>query len=93
MVLMRYNYTMKMLFRWRFDMKTLSDKCADINAVGSFCDCLSGEEPRDPAAEAFCNRAKTGKNATADELAELKKALLDLYDPVLDDDDACCDCG
>lgn len=66
-------------------METRS-KCMDNNTVGSFCDCIAGEESVDPAAEAFCNRAKTGKNVTGDELAELKMALMDL------EDDACCDC-
>ncbi len=67
-------------------MKTLP-KCADDNTVGSFCDCIAGVEPVDPAAKAFCNRAKTDKNVTGDDLAELKMALLDL------EDEACCDCS
>ena len=67
-------------------MKTLPDKCVDINSVGSFCGCIAGEESVDPAAKAFCNRAKTDKNVTGDNLAELKMALMDL------EDDACCDC-
>ncbi len=66
-------------------MKTLP-KCMDNNAVGSFCDCIAGDETVDPAAEAFCNRAKTDKKITGEELAELKMALMDL------EDDACCDC-
>ncbi len=68
-------------------METLSQKCVDINAVGSFCDCIAGEEPVDPAAEAFCNRAKSDKNITGEDLAELKMALIDL-----EDDACCCDC-
>ena len=67
-------------------METLPKKCVDINTVGTFCDCMAGEEPVDPAAEAFCNRAKTDKNITGEDLAELKMALMDL------EDDACCDC-
>ena len=68
-------------------METLK-KCVDINTVGSFCDCISGEEPVDPAAQAFCNRAKTDKNITGEDLAELKMALKDLEE----DDACCCDC-
>ncbi len=68
-------------------METLSQKCADINTVGSFCDCITGEESVDPAAQAFCNRAKTDKNITGDDLAELKMALMD------QEDEACCDCS
>jgi hypothetical protein len=67
-------------------MKTLPDKCVDINSVGSFCGCIAGVESVDPAAEAFCNRAKTDKNITGDNLAELKMALMDL------EDEACCEC-
>jgi hypothetical protein len=59
-------------------METLPQKCADINSVGSFCDCIAGEETVDPAAEAFCNRAKADKNITGEDLAELKTALMDL---------------
>jgi hypothetical protein len=62
-------------------------KCVDTNTVGSFCECIAGEEPVDPAAKAFCNRAKTDKNITGDDLAELKMALLDL-----EEDEGCCDC-
>lgn len=61
-------------------------KCVDNNTVGSFCDCIASGAPVDPAAEAFCNRAKTDKNITGEDLAELKMALMDL------EDDACCDC-
>jgi len=66
-------------------MKTLP-KCVDSNTVNSFCDCIAGEEAVDPAAEAFCNRAKTDKKITGKELAELKMALMD------PEDEACCDC-
>jgi len=69
-------------------MKTYPDKCADINTVGSFCDCIAGNGSIDPAATGFCNRVKTGENVTGDELAELKNALLDLEDK----EDPCCDC-
>lgn len=68
-------------------MDTIRDKCMDNNTVGSFCDCIAGEEFVDPAAQSFCNRAKTDKNITGDDLAELKMALSDM------EDDACCDCG
>jgi hypothetical protein len=68
-------------------METFPQKCVDINSVGSFCDCNAGNEPVDPAAEAFCNRAKTDTTVTDDDLKELKAALMDL------DDESCCDCG
>ncbi len=70
-------------------MKTINEKCEDINTVGSFCGCIAGEESVDPAAKAFCNRTKTDKNITGEDLAELKKALADLNE---DDDDGCCGC-
>jgi hypothetical protein len=68
-------------------METLPQKCVDINTVGSFCNCIAGDEPVDPAAEAFCNRAKTDKNITGEDLTELKMALLDM-----EEDEACCEC-
>jgi len=68
-------------------METLPQKCVNINTVGSFCDCIAGEGPVDPAAQAFCNRAKTDKNISGEDLAELKMALLDM-----EEDDACCEC-
>jgi hypothetical protein len=58
-------------------METLSQKCADINTVSSFCDCIAGEETVDPAAQAFCNRTKIENNITGDDLADLKMALMD----------------
>lgn len=67
-------------------METLSRKCTDINTVSSFCDCIAGGDTVDPAAKAFCNRAKTDKNITGDDLADLKRALIDL------EDEACCEC-
>ena len=67
-------------------MKTLIRKCEDNNTVGSFCDCVSGGESADPAATAFCNRAKTDTKINGDDLDELKKALIDL------EDDGCCEC-
>jgi hypothetical protein len=67
-------------------METLPKKCVDINTVSSFCDCIAGDEPVDPAAKAFCNRAKTDTRLTGEDLAELKMALLDL------EEDACCEC-
>jgi hypothetical protein len=69
-------------------METLPEKCVDINTVSSFCDCIEGQEPMDPAAKAFCERAKTDKNITGEDLAELKMALLDLEE----DEACCCDC-
>jgi len=76
----------EVLFSRRLDMETLSEKCADIKTVSSFCDCIAGEETVDPAEKAFCNRAKTDKNITGDDLADLKLALMDMAD------EACCDC-
>ncbi len=60
-------------------MDLLPKKCEDINAVKSFCDCLSGEETVDVAAKAFCRRAADSiEHVSGDELVELKKALKDL---------------
>jgi hypothetical protein len=59
-------------------MKTLPQKCANINTVASFCDCIAGAEPVDVAAKGFCERAKSDRNVTGDDLGELKKALMDL---------------
>jgi len=67
-------------------METLPQKCLDINTVGSFCECIVVNEPVDPAVQSFCNRTKTDKNITGEDLAELKMSLMDL------EDDACCDC-
>jgi hypothetical protein len=64
----------------------LSQICSDINTVSSFCDCIAGEETVELAAQAFCNKAKTDKNITGDDLADLKIALMAL------EDEACCDC-
>ncbi len=61
-------------------------KCMDTNTVNSFCGCVGKDESADPAAKAFCVRAKTDANVTGDDLAELKMALMDM------EDDACCDC-
>ena len=68
-------------------MDTRLDTCVNNNTVDSFCDCIAGDESADPAAKAFCNRAKVDKNITGEDLADLKAALSDL------DDEACCDCG
>ena len=68
-------------------MKKINEKCEDINTVGSFCGCIAGEESVDPAAKAFCKRAKTDKKITGEDLAELKKALKDLEE---DSDCGCC---
>ncbi len=65
-------------------METLPLKCVNINTVGSFCDCIADAEPVDMAARAFCDRAKADKHVTGDDLAELKKALMDL------ESEACC---
>ncbi len=65
-------------------MGALPQKCMDIDSVVPFCDCIAGEESVDAAAQAFCNRAKTDKNITNDDLAELKIALME--------DDVCCEC-
>jgi len=61
-------------------MKTLPIKCVNSYTVGSFCDCIANAAPVDVAARAFCDRAKTGsdKNITGYDLAELKKALMDM---------------
>ncbi len=60
-------------------METLPEKCAAVNPVRSFCDCLAGSETVDPAAKGFCDRVNSGDtSATGDELTELKKALMDL---------------
>jgi hypothetical protein len=71
-------------------MEALSQKCADINTVSSFCDCIAGEENVDSAAQSFCNKAKTDKNVTGDDLAELKIESMDEKDVLKDG--ACCDC-
>jgi hypothetical protein len=71
-------------------MRTLPEKCEDINAVTSFCGCISGEEA-DVAAEAFCRRAADNSgSATGDDLVELKKALKDLEET--NPDECCCEC-
>ena len=64
-------------------MKTIPPKCKDVNAVGSFCDCIAGADSVDVAAQTFCERAGSGrgKNSTGEDLAELKKALMDLEEP------------
>jgi hypothetical protein len=61
-------------------MNAMPLTCKDINAVGSFCDCLDDAESADRAARVFCQRARSGSDrfVTGDDLAELKKALLDL---------------
>jgi hypothetical protein len=61
-------------------METIPSKCMDVNMVGSFCDCISGAESVDAALGAFCTRSKTesGRNITGDDLAELKKAVMDM---------------
>jgi len=67
-------------------MDTRSNTCAANNTVASFCDCIAGDNTVDPAAKSFCDRAKTDKNITGDNLAELKMALTDL------EEESCCEC-
>jgi hypothetical protein len=64
-------------------MKTIPDKCMDSNVVSSFCGCMEDVESVDVAVQGFCARAESGKdkNTTGDDLAELKKALIDLEEP------------
>jgi hypothetical protein len=61
-------------------MNTMPLTCNYINTVGSFCDCIDDAESADRAARVFCQRARSGGDrfVTGDDLAELKKALLDL---------------
>lgn len=61
-------------------MKTLPLNCLNSYTVGSFCDCVTDAVSVDVAARAFCARAKTdgNNNITGDDLAELKKALMDM---------------
>ncbi len=75
-------------------MNTLPRKCENVNAVPSFCECISGEDV-DVAAEVFCKRAAdVSEHVTGDELVELKKALKDLEEPEPDfeADESCCEC-
>jgi len=72
-------------------MRPLREKCENSNAVPSFCDCISGDESVDVAAQAFCKRAADSSGSvTGDELGELKKALKDLE--ATDVDESCCEC-
>jgi sulfur transfer complex TusBCD TusB component (DsrH family) len=61
-------------------MKNIPDKCKDINAVGSFCDCITDAESVDVAARGFCRQASAGSvtGVSGEDLVELKKALTDL---------------
>ncbi|MEK6744205.1 MAG: hypothetical protein AABZ15_11365 [Nitrospirota bacterium] len=61
-------------------MKRIPDTCKDINAVGSFCDCITDAESVDVAARGFCRQAAAGSvtGVTGEDLTELKKALKDL---------------
>jgi len=66
-------------------METLTSyKCMNDDTVDSFCGCIAGDMAADPAAKAFCNRAKTDKNITSTDLFDLKSAILD--------PEGCCDC-
>ena len=64
-------------------MKTMPSKCKDVNAVGAFCDCIAGVDSVDVAAKAFCRNRASGEreHTTGEDLAELKKALMDLENP------------
>jgi hypothetical protein len=64
-------------------MKTMPLKCKDVNAVDTFCDCIAGADSVDVAAKAFCKPTVPGRreHATGEDLAELKKALMDLENP------------
>ncbi len=59
-------------------MKTMPAKCKDVNEVRTFCECIARDESVDAAARAFCQRALGNPRVTGDDLAELKKALMDL---------------
>ena len=63
-------------------MKTIPRQCEDINEVSSFCGCIADEDAVDEAARAFCRKASAGgaPYVTGDDLAELKKALIDMED-------------
>ena len=67
-------------------MDKLSSKCMNIDAVSSFCDCISEAGLIAPEAQVFCSKAKTDPKTTSEDLVELKMALLD------SEEDACCDC-
>ncbi len=61
-------------------MLTMPMKCRDVEAVRAFCDCIADEDSVDEAAQVFCQRVATGGDpyVTGDDLAELKRALMDL---------------
>ncbi|HEY6010210.1 MAG TPA: hypothetical protein VIX18_01970 [Nitrospirota bacterium] len=64
-------------------MRTMPQECRDINTVEGFCACIAGAETADAAARAFCIESRSGSErmkSTGDDLAELKKALMDLED-------------
>ncbi len=62
-------------------MRTMPAKCRNINSVKAFCECIAEDSSADAAAKAFCQRAAAGdRYVTGDDLAELKKALMDLED-------------
>ncbi len=63
-------------------MKTMPQKCRDISTVGGFCECIADDDCVDAAARAFCQRPRFGSGpyVTGEDLAELKKALMDLED-------------
>lgn len=61
-------------------METIPKTCININTVRSFCDCIGNDASVDAAARGFCDRVQSGRatDVTGDDLAELKKALMDL---------------
>lgn len=59
-------------------MQTMPAKCKDVKAGRVFCDCIADEDSGDVAAQAFCQRANPNPHVTGDDLAELKRALMDL---------------
>ncbi len=63
-------------------MRTMPEKCRDVNAARAFCDCVADEDQVDEAAQMFCQRLATGGDpyVSGDDLAELKRALMDMED-------------
>jgi hypothetical protein len=58
-------------------METSSQKCMDTDTVESFCGCISKSGPVYKAAQDFCDRAKTDKSITGEDLTRLKMELVD----------------
>ncbi len=63
-------------------MRTMPQKCREVDEAGAFCDCIAGDSSVDKAAQAFCRRpgSPDDRKSSGDELRELKKALMDLED-------------